>query len=210
MASASAILASKILIVDDQHSNIQVLQAMLQRAGYFDTTAATDPTSVCNLHGKCNFDLILLDIKMPVMDGFEVMEALGKSYPENYPSILIITAQPRHKARAAEAGANDFISKPFDHSEVLTRIHYMLEIRLLKGEIDSHSKFLEETVSARTAELKRSEGLFRDLASSIPEALCIKNLEQQTIEYVSPARHDLTPATGLEHPSPPAEPAGKQ
>ena len=191
MASASAILASRILIVDDQHSNTLVLQTMLQRAGYLHTTSTTDPTSVCSLHGESNYDLILLDIQMPEMDGFQVMEALGRSHPENYPSILIITAQPRHKLRAAEAGAKDFISKPFDHSEVLTRIHYMLEVRLLNGEVDSHSKFLEETVRARTAELSRSEEIFRELATGIPEALCIKNLEEQTIEYVNPAWHNL-------------------
>ena len=191
MANSSDILGSRILIVDDHQVNVQVLQSMLQRSGYLHITTTTDPTAVFALHRANCFDLILLDIQMPGLDGFQVMEGLKKCDATRLPSILVITAQPDHKLRAMKEGAKDFISKPFDHSEVLTRIHYVLEVRLLNEETRNHSKLLEETVEKRTAEPRRSEEMFRELAANIPEALCIKDTEQQTIEYVNPAWHNL-------------------
>lgn len=191
MTGAANILGSRILIVDDHAVNVQLLQSMLQRAGYFNLTTTTDPTTVFALHREKAFELILLDIQMPVMDGFQVIDGLKVIESVSYPSILVVTAQPDHKARAMQAGAKDFISKPFDHTEVLTRIHYMLEVRLLNEENKSYSKLLEETVHQRTAELQRSEQMFRELAANIPEALWIKDIEQQTIEYVNPAWRNL-------------------
>jgi diguanylate cyclase (GGDEF)-like protein/PAS domain S-box-containing protein len=191
MIDPSLILRGKILIVDDQPANVQLLEMMLRRAGYLHVRSTTDPTAVCELHRENGYDLILLDLHMPGMDGFQVMDALKKSETDDYLSVLVITAQPSQKLRALQAGAKDFISKPFDSSEVLTRIHNMLEVRLLHEECKTHARLLEQTVRERTAELRVSEEMFRELATNIPEALWIRDAEQHTIQYVNPAWRTL-------------------
>jgi PAS domain S-box-containing protein len=126
-------------------------------------TSTTDPFVVCDLHRKHRYDLILLDLQMPGMDGFEVMEGLKKIETNGYMPVLVITAQPAHKLRALAAGARDFVSKPFNLVEVQTRIHNMLEVRLLYKKLENHSKELEQTVQERTEELRNSEARFRRL-----------------------------------------------
>jgi diguanylate cyclase (GGDEF)-like protein/PAS domain S-box-containing protein len=192
MMNPSKILSGKILIVDDVRANIQLLELLLQRAGYLHVNSTADPTSVASLHLKNRYDLIVLDLRMPVMDGFDVMEELKKIETDNYLPVLVVTAQPGQKLRALQAGARDFISKPFDRSEVLTRIHNMLEVRLLNEECNTHNALLEEQVLARTIELRRSEAMFQELATNIPEALWIRDNEQKTIQYVNPAWHSLS------------------
>jgi PAS domain S-box-containing protein len=120
-----------ILIVDDQATNVALLKEMLRDAGYESVMSTTDPLAVCNLHRNHHFDLILLDLQMPGMDGFAVMEQLKAFETGSYVPILVITAQPSHKMRALKSGAKDFISKPFDLAEVLARVHNMIEVRLL-------------------------------------------------------------------------------
>ena len=122
-----------------------------------------DPHEVCALHRKNRYDLILLDLQMPGMDGFQVMEGLKTNDADGYLPVLVITAQPGHKLRALQAGAKDFISKPFDLVEVKTRIHNMLEVRLLYRKLESYNKVLEQTVQERTAELRESEARYRSL-----------------------------------------------
>jgi two-component system, cell cycle response regulator len=131
MVSAPDILNASILIVDDQKSNISLLERLLSEAGYTCVASTMNPQEVCALHRKNRYDLILLDLKMPGMDGFEVMEGLKTNDADGYLPVLVITARPGHKLRALQAGAKDFISKPFDLVEVKTRIHNMLEVRLL-------------------------------------------------------------------------------
>ena len=131
MISASDILEAKVLIVDDLPANIQLLERMLRGAGYASITTTMDPGEVTELHRKNRFDLILLDLLMPGMDGFQVMESLKEIEADGYLPVLVITAQPAHKLHALEAGAKDFISKPFELAEVLARVHNMLEVRLL-------------------------------------------------------------------------------
>jgi len=157
------ILASRILIVDDQESNITLLTQLLQAEGYSNITATMNPPEVCALHRAHDYDLILLDLQMPGMDGFQVMEALKTNAAEAYLPVLVITAQPGHKLRALAAGAKDFVSKPFDLVEVKTRIHNMLEVRLLYKKLENYSKELEATVALRTAELRESEARYRSL-----------------------------------------------
>jgi PAS domain S-box-containing protein len=157
------ILNASILIVDDQASNISLLERLLSEAGYTCVTSTMDPQEVCALHRKNGYDLILLDLQMPVMDGFQVMEALKTNATDSYLPVLVITAQPGHKLRALQAGAKDFVSKPFDLVEVRTRIHNMLEVRLLYKKLENYSKELEQTVLERTAELRESEARFRSL-----------------------------------------------
>jgi two-component system cell cycle response regulator len=125
------ILNASILIVDDQEANVQLLEQMLRAVDYQNITSTMDPYAVCALHRDNNYDLILLDLQMPGMDGFQVMEELKKIKSDSYLPVLVITVQPGHKLRALKAGAKDFVSKPFDLVEVKTRIHNMLEVRLL-------------------------------------------------------------------------------
>jgi PAS domain S-box-containing protein len=129
--SSSDILKGSILIVDDHQTNVLLLEQMLRNAGYVSITSTTNPSEVCKLHRKNCYDLILLDLQMPVMDGFQVMEGLKDIETDGYLPVLVITAQPDHKLRALNAGAKDFISKPFDLAEVLIRVHNLLEVRLL-------------------------------------------------------------------------------
>lgn len=147
------ILNAKILIVDDQEVNVALLEQLLSEAGYVHVTSTTNPEEVCALHRKNNYDLILLDLQMPKMDGFQVIECLREDNVQNYIPILVITAQPDHKVRALEAGAKDFISKPFLLVEVKARIRNMLEVRVLHRNIQNHNLTLEKTVLKRTIAL---------------------------------------------------------
>ena len=131
MTRASDILHGSILIVDDQEANVVLLERMLRGAGYDRISSTRDPTKVCDLYFENRYDLILLDLKMPVMDGFEVMDGLKDIETDGYLPVLVITAQPDHKLRALKAGAKDFIAKPLDVAEVLLRVYNLLEVRLL-------------------------------------------------------------------------------
>jgi PAS domain S-box-containing protein len=161
MLEASEILNASILIVDDQEANVMLLEQMLRNGGYTNISTTQQPTEVLGLHQEHRYDLILLDLQMPVMDGFEVLEALKVVEPGGYLPVLVITAQPGHKLQALKAGAKDFVSKPFDLVEVQTRIHNMLEVRLLYRRLGNYNRQLEQTVLDRTAELRASEARFQ-------------------------------------------------
>jgi CheY-like chemotaxis protein len=158
------ILAARILIVDDQEANVLLLTRLLTEAGYANVASTRLPTEVCAMHRRHSYDLILLDLQMPAMDGFAVMEALKTNDADGYLPVIVLTAQPGHKLRALQAGAKDFISKPFDLIEVKTRIHNMLEVRLLYRQLEAHNEALEQAVQERTAELRESEARYRSLA----------------------------------------------
>jgi len=143
MVNADDILNARILIVDDQEANVQLLEHMLRDVGYRCITSTMDPHAVCALHRDNLYDLILLDLQMPGMDGFQVMEGLKEIETDGYLPVLVITAQPGHKLRALNAGAKDFISKPFDLMEARTRIHNMLEVRLLYKQLEDYNRALE-------------------------------------------------------------------
>ena len=163
MAMRDDILNAKILIVDDQPANVHLLTRLLDEAGYTNVRSTMDPTEVTTLHIRNDHDLILLDLQMPALDGFEVMADLKEFAPQDYLPVIVLTAQPGHKLRALQAGAKDFISKPFDLLEVKTRIHNMLEVRLLYRQLAAHNALLEATVLQRTAELQASEERYRSL-----------------------------------------------
>jgi PAS domain S-box-containing protein len=154
---------AKILVVDDQPANVALLEDALRQGGYTRVESTMDPQEVCALHRKNRYDLILLDLQMPGMDGFQVMEGLKTNDHDPYLPVLVITAQPGHKLRALQAGARDFISKPFDLLEVATRIRNMLEVRLLYRRLEQYSLELEAAVQERTAELRESEARYRSL-----------------------------------------------
>jgi PAS domain S-box-containing protein len=162
-ASNPDIFNASILIVDDQESNVLLLEQLLAESGYTAVSSTRNPKEVCALYRKNRYDLILLDLQMPVMDGFEVLEGLKANCDGDYLPVLVITAQPGHKLRALQAGAKDFISKPFDVVEVKTRIYNMLEVRLLYKKLANSNAILEQTVRERTAELRESEARYRSL-----------------------------------------------
>lgn len=163
MLTEDEILHASILIVDDQESNVLLLSQLLTDAGYRHVDTTMNPREVCALHRNLHYDLILLDLQMPGMDGFQVMEGLKANDADGYLPALVITAQPGHKLRALQAGARDFISKPFDLVEARTRIRNMLEVRLLYKKLESYSQELERMVLERTAELRESEARYRSL-----------------------------------------------
>ena len=163
MITTADILHGQILVVDDQVANVLLLERMLRGRGYDAVTSTTDPTQVCALHQANRYDLILLDLQMPVRDGFQVMEELKAIETGGYLPVLVITAQPDQKLRALRAGARDFVSKPLDLAEVQIRVHNMLEVRLLHLEAVSYcnrlvdeqraNAELEDMVATRTLAL---------------------------------------------------------
>jgi two-component system cell cycle response regulator len=144
MIGRSDILNASILIVDDRESNVSLLEQILSEDGYTRITTTTNSLEVCALHRNNRYDLIVLDLQMPGMDGFQVMDGLKADESESYLPVIVLTAQSGAKLRALQAGAKDFISKPFDLVEVKTRIHNMLEVRLLYKKLENCNNVLEQ------------------------------------------------------------------
>jgi putative two-component system response regulator len=150
---------ARILIVDDQPANVMLLERLLQLWEYQNIITTMDPSHVLPLVEAEVPDLVLLDINMPVLSGFDVMALLEPwtRGPERLP-ILVLTADAtaETKRRALAAGARDFLTKPFDHTEVGLRVGNLLEIRRLHVELQDHNLVLEDRVRARTAELEQA------------------------------------------------------
>jgi PAS domain S-box-containing protein len=157
MLGPSAILNAAVLIVDDEEANVLLLQRMLAGAGYVSVTSTMNPAEVCELHRKNRYDLILLDIQMPGMDGFQVMEGLKEIETNSYLPVLAITARPDHKLRALKAGARDFLARPIDLAEVLMRVHNILEVRLLQREAETRTEQVKEECSRLAAIIEYSD-----------------------------------------------------
>ncbi|HEU4888303.1 MAG TPA: response regulator [Thermoanaerobaculia bacterium] len=117
---------ARILIVDDQPANVRLLEHTLRRAGYLAVTATTDPRDVAALQSQHRYDLIVLDLQMPNLNGFEVMEQLRRISEEERPVILVMSADSAQKAAALEAGATSFLGKPFKLPDVVAHIQSML------------------------------------------------------------------------------------
>lgn len=149
-----------ILIVDDQDSNVRILERMLRRAGHERLVGTTDPRMVVPLFLEHRPDLILLDLHMPHVDGFGVLEQLRPHVPESsYLPILVLTADisPEAKQRALSIGAKDFLAKPFDSVEVMLRIKNLLEARYLYLALQEQNDLLEDKVRRRTSELEEAQ-----------------------------------------------------
>jgi putative two-component system response regulator len=119
-------LERKILIVDDQRSNVRLLEQTLRRAGYAAVSATIDSREVAALHAEHDYALILLDLQMPQVDGFEVLEQLGAIRPEHPVTVLVISADPSQMPAALAAGADGFLGKPFRLPDVVERVQSML------------------------------------------------------------------------------------
>ena len=164
MISEEEIQNARILIVDDQEANVQLLEKMLRIAGYRHVTSTMEPQNVGTLHRDNHYDLILLDLQMPGMNGFQVLESLKEIEVNGYVPVLVITAHSIHMQLALSSGAKDFITKPFELIEVKKRVRNMLEVRLLYKKLKQANQLLEDynqmlghTVleqSARLASLK--------------------------------------------------------
>lgn len=156
---------ARILIVDDQESNILVMESMLERQGYSDMKSVTDPRQTLPLLDEFQPDLILLDLHMPHLDGFAVMDQLRERIPpDDYLPILVLTADitPEAKLRALSKGARDFLTKPLDVAEVSLRVKNLLETRYLHLQQKNQNQILEARVRERTADLERQ---FRRLSA---------------------------------------------
>ncbi|GAA4017356.1 GGDEF domain-containing response regulator [Actimicrobium antarcticum] len=152
MLSAQDLYAAKILVVDDNRDNVNLLLAILEQEGYSNLDSTTSSLEVVARHKINHYDLIMLDIQMPLMDGFKVMDELRKLEQDAWLPVLAITAQPEHKNTALEAGAKDFISKPFDVVEIIQRIRNMLEVRLhfknaLRNNAELHRLALHDSLT---------------------------------------------------------------
>ena len=154
MVSAAEILNASILVVDDHDADVLLLERMLGGAGYTSIASTMDPHEVCELQRKNRYCLILLDLQMPGMDGFQVMEGLKDIEEDAFVPVLVITAQPGHKPRALRVGAKDFISKPFDLAEVLVRVRHMLEVRLLHLKLTQADQLKDDFLATISHELR--------------------------------------------------------
>ncbi len=148
----------KILIIDDEAGNIRVLERLLRGANFVNIKSITDSRLAVETYQSYQPDLIMLDLKMPHMDGFEVMAELKKIKQDTYLPILVLTAQREHSTRlkALESGAKDFLTKPFELAEALTRVSHLLEVKLLNNQIYNHNNNLEKLVRERTQELEQT------------------------------------------------------
>jgi len=197
-------LSAKILIVDDLETNVLLLSRMLAEEGYTQISSTIVSTEVCSLHRRHDYDLILLDLQMPAMDGFAVMDGLRAARPERALPVIVITAQPGHRLRALQSGARDFISRPFDVVEVKSRVRNILEVELLYRKLEEHNRVLEQTVSDRTAELRASEARFRGLTELASdwyweqdeqgEFTLVSGPITPLLGILTPSRHGVAPA----------------
>ena len=165
---------------------------MLEQAGYHCVTSTMDPTAVCALHLE---NRLRPDPAGPADARYGRVGGHGGTEQDRDRRLSVRFWSSRRSrarsSRALQAGAKDFISKPFDRAEVLTRIHNLLEVRLLHAQAKTHGKQMEDEVQVRTAELRQTEEMFRQLATNIPEALWIRDVEQKTIQYVNAAWEKL-------------------
>lgn len=154
----SDLLNCKILVIDDIQANVDLLDMVLGFAGFTDVDLETDPTRVLDMQAAKSYDLVLTDLNMPVMDGFAVLEGLRASEGGDILPILVITAQTdsASRLRALELGATDFLTKPFDHAEVVNRVANMLTTHSLFLKQQNINAELEEKVRERTRELKNT------------------------------------------------------
>ena len=212
MITPAEVRRARVLVVDDQPVNVQLLEYLLKTTGYENVHSTTDPRQVVALHLKYRFDLIILDLHMPHMDGFQVMEALKPLESESWLPVLVVTAEPDKKLAALEAGARDFIGKPLDTVEVMTRIRNLLEVRLMHRESLAHGANLERTVRERTAELERfrramdatSDGIFLIDAASlalvdVSDGACrLLGFSREALLRIDPVALGLTTADQLQ------------
>ncbi len=206
---------ARILVVDDDEANVELLRKVLEPQGYTNLRTTTDPLEAPQIYEEFEPDIVLLDLRMPEMDGFELMAVLKERTPEGvYVPILVLTSDSSQdaKRRALAGGAKDFLAKPLSPAEVRLRVQNLLETRFLHRALEAHNRSLEDRVRERTRELEaaRLEILYRlaraaeyrddetgehtrrvgRASGQIAEALGLPRHEVELIEMVSPL-HDV-------------------
>jgi len=155
MIEDEQILDAKVLIIDDDAQSVKLLRDIFQKDGYRYVTSINDSRQATQMYQELNPDLIVLDLSMPEVDGFEVMQRLKEVDPDTYLPICILTKEAEQSVRfkALESGAKDFLNKPYDRVEVMIRFRNLIEVRMLHNEVKEQNKMLEDKVKARTKEL---------------------------------------------------------
>jgi signal transduction histidine kinase len=150
---------ARLLLVDDEVSNLCLLQNILNRMGYRAIEMLTDSRETFNRIESFQPDLLVLDLNMPHLDGYTIMQQLGKRPDVEFIPVLILTADatPHAKRRALAAGASDLLTKPFDTSEAIMRIRNLLEMRALHRQLRDRNESLEVKVAERTVELREAQ-----------------------------------------------------
>lgn len=159
MIPESIVKSARILVVDDDQAVARLLEQVLGKAGYQNIKSTTEPHAALGLFLEFQPDLVVLDLHMPKLDGFDMMERIGPHVPEeSYLPILVLTGDltPETRRQALAAGARDFLTKPVDHLEVLLRIYNLLEARFLYLELRQQNEFLEERVREQTREVEEA------------------------------------------------------
>ena len=190
MIEPTEIFDARILIVDDQQANIKLLRLILDTAGYTRIESTTNPREVCELHREHPYDLILLDLLMPGMYGFQVIEGLKEIEGEGDLPVLVISAEPDYKMRAMQAGAREFIAKPINSAQVLEQVHDLLQARLTSRKDEGRAP--EHAFQERSATLRHSEELFRQVAAGFPDAVWVREVNGDLIRYINPAWEAIT------------------
>jgi putative two-component system response regulator len=148
-------LAASILLVDDEPANVKLLDRALRTFGFNNLVSTTDPRNVLDLFQQHVSDLIILDINMPYLNGYQVMQQLQALGRDDLPPILILTAQhdQEHRLRALRSGAHDYVTKPFAVDELLARVRNLLQVQLYQKSMRGRNQWLEERVRQRTQEI---------------------------------------------------------
>lgn len=156
LSNPADLKTASLLIVDDEASNLKLLERVLSMEGYTRIIATQDPREVLSLYQNNKIDLVLLDLNMPHMDGYEVMEILKKAVGNELTPILVLTAQhlQDHRQRALDSGALDYVTKPFDRKELLSRVRNLLEVQFARKYMREQNEILERQVLKRTAALQ--------------------------------------------------------
>ncbi len=164
MVEERDILNSTILIVDDEPANGTMLEMVLNREGFTQIQTTTSSRQSVAIYKEIRPDLILLDLRMPDMDGFDVLAAIKEIEKDYYPPVIILTAEsdPNIRIKALKAGAKDFLSKPLDLSEVVCRCRNLLEMQLLNNQLIEKKDRMQQMVRDRTAELWTANALLRE------------------------------------------------
>ena len=166
----------KILIVDDNSSNIDLLSKILLKDGYENIYSTTNPLEVQSLYIEHNFSLIILDLNMPNLDGFQVMRMLKEQFPDFWIPIIIVTAQNDQpsKIRSLSLGARDFLTKPIDRLEVINTVYNIIETKMMQTILENQNIILEQKINERTQKLKTS---YNELISALGRAAEYKDNE---------------------------------
>jgi EAL domain-containing protein (putative c-di-GMP-specific phosphodiesterase class I) len=157
-ALASSLASACVLVVDDAPVNVALLVRLLRSAGIENVHAVTDPREAVRRCQDVGADLVLLDLQMPHMDGFAVMDALRSALPgDAYLPVLVLTADAAGptRDRALGAGANDFLTKPFERTEVLLRVHNLLQTRALYARVQRQNRALQADLDQRADRERR-------------------------------------------------------